>query len=76
MTKDQIEAEFNRYFEFKFISETNCKLFAQRIAALAIAEEREACAKVCETPINIDGTNFVYSRAAKAIRARTTEAEV
>ena len=36
-----------------------------------VAAEREACAKVCETPINVDGTNIVATRFANAIRARS-----
>jgi hypothetical protein len=43
---------------------------AMRSWNAAIIQEREECAVVCETPINVEGTNFVAPRFAKAIRKR------
>ena len=52
--------------------EENLKLFAELVRADAIAEEREACAKVCESIDDYDeNVDTYYSDIyAKAIRAR------
>ena len=45
--------------------------FAFDVAQRAVLAEREACAKVCEKPINIAGTNVVANKFADAIRMRS-----
>ena len=44
---------------------------ATEVAKRAVLAEREACAKVCEKPINIAGTNVVANKFADAIRMRS-----
>lgn len=82
MTRDEIQKEFDRFFEFdtddrSIVTSTSAKLFAEHIAGLAVAAEREACAKiatetVCDMHIPT-GVKIYGTRAAAAIRARGEE---
>lgn len=50
----------------------NIEAFAHLVAAAARADEREECAKVCETLLGPTAKGFYGNRYAKAIRARGT----
>jgi len=55
-----------------WIEDTNLKPYIERFAELVRADEREACAKVCELVAReIDDTNGTASYIAAAIRARS-----
>lgn len=67
MTREEIQAEFDAFFEFPgkdrgHVTSVSCRLFAERIAEM----EREACAEVAESAASDDNK---YDIAA-AIRAR------
>jgi len=61
------EAGFNTNHDMIWINKWEVSPYMQRFAALVRADEREACAKVCETtaPSQINGYE-----CAEAIRAR------
>lgn len=79
MNRDDIAKEFDRFFEFdtddrSTVTSTSARLFAEHIARVSIAAEREACAKiaaetVCDMHIPT-GVKIYGTRAAAAIRAR------
>ena len=53
MTRDEIAKRFETFFEWdtddrSIVTSTSAKLFAEHIAGLAVAAEREVCAKICE----------------------------
>lgn len=81
MTHDEIKAEFDKFIEFPDgsprteVTVTSTLLFAEHIAALVAAAEREACAKVCDIKaevIAITGKSCDPDDLAAAIRARNT----
>ena len=49
------------------------KEFLKKFAALVIAEEREACARVCEVQEETGGEWDIQQKCANAIRARGNE---
>jgi predicted RNA methylase len=70
MNIDQIMQDVQTEFGSGGLVDGLCGDFAREVAKRVIAVERDECAIVCQTPINVDGTNFVACRFAKAIRAR------
>lgn len=57
MTKEEIEAEFYKFIEFPsdekdYVTSFSTLLFSKHIADIAIAKEREECAKVCDNIAN------------------------
>lgn len=72
MTRDEIAKRFETFFEWdaddrSIVTSTSAKLFAEHIAGLAVAAEREACATVCEEHWRNNGNAM---ECADAIRAR------
>ena len=71
MNKEQIAAEAEAFFEWpdpankNVVTLTSCLIFAGVIARMAMGQEREACAKVCEQEGLLWGRRY-----ADAIRAR------
>lgn len=54
MTRDEIQKEFDKFFEFpgddrSQVTSVSCRLFAELIARLETATEREACAVICHS---------------------------
>lgn len=82
MEKERIKAEADAFFEWPtndktHVTTTSMLIFANVIAEMARAEEREACATVCDQGLHqvrengwIDAANEL-ARCAAAIRARS-----
>lgn len=73
MTREEIQAEFDAFFEFPgkdrgHVTSVSCRLFAERIAEM----EREECAKVCDARYLGDHSreDLEARNCAAAIRAR------
>lgn len=74
MTRDEITKRFETFFEWdtddrSIVTSTSAKLFAEHIAGLAVAAEREMCARICDEHDNGRHANYA-SLCADAIRAR------
>lgn len=72
MTRDEIAKEFDRFFEFdkedrSTVTSVSARLFAERIAALVAATERERIAAFVEDTFDFCGEEILV---ADAIRAR------
>lgn len=77
--KERIKAEAEAFFEWPskektYVTTTSMLIFANVIAEMARAEEREACAKVCEQQGRMAGEAMTFYTAtgqcAQAIRDR------
>lgn len=74
MTKDEIRAERDRFIEYPsdsnkmYVTTVSALCFSEHIVNIAIAKDREECAKVCEKIIS-EGI-FTLNKYAEAIRAR------
>lgn len=78
MTRDEIAKEFDRFFEFdtedrSTVTSVSARLFAERIAALSVAEEREQCAKVADYCQSALFDSMHDLDCAAAIRARSNK---
>lgn len=72
MTRDEIAKEFDLFFEFdtedrSIVTSVSARLFAERIAALAVASERDRIAAFVEDTFDFCGDEFFV---ADVIRAR------
>lgn len=86
MNIERIQKEADAFFEWPtsdkaHVTTTSTLLFARVIAEMAKAEEREACAKLCEEygvpetiegahPDYLDGKRMAFSQAGAKIRSR------
>lgn len=74
MTRDEIQKEFDRFFEFdtdnrSIVTSTSAKLFAEHIAGLTVAAEREACARAASIAL-LGADKSLSDRVVNAIRSR------
>ena len=73
MTREEYNRLFHKFnlnlVAFKMLN--NCDKEVLELVNFAILQEREECAKVCESLWRIDG-QFTADEFANAIRARTT----
>lgn len=70
MTDDEIRTEWDAFIEYpdsdnRYVTTTSALIFARVIAEMAAQQEREACAKLCES---LGGASSSWH--AEAIRAR------
>ena len=72
---ERIKSVIDRVLWTASATEWNKQLLARAVAdelGDVVAAEREACIKICETPINIGGTNFIVPSAfTDAMRKRS-----
>jgi len=74
MTEKQIKAEWAAFIEYPpgsdglHVTTTSALLFAEHVALVAVAREREACASVCENTGSCSCDDHLH--CAAAIRAR------
>lgn len=65
------EAQFEGFGNSDWVCTTEeIERFADLVAAAAVASEREACAKVCESRLGPTATAYYGKTYAAAIRAR------
>ena len=74
MTRDEIAKRFETFFEWdtddrSIVTSTSAKLFAEHIAGLAVAAEREACARAASIAL-LGADKSLSDRVLNAIRSR------
>ena len=66
------QAEFwrLRYLSAKNVTDKELEFVVRRVTATAVKEEREACAKACESLLDEGEDSYVVNRCLVVIRAR------